>query len=191
MQTDGRLVSCGRRGRGAGRVFERVEGVVEYAGHRRRRAAGTHVCVRGIRRVAARLEEQQRACGFGVALPLGSGSRPRPHRAAASVTFRCRVAEQVPWAKDDGHCARWSTRGRPSCTCPPAALAFGFSATRTRSESPRIGAGCRSIRPCSVGRTYFNGGLLVAGAQCAQLEVSGATQTPVRLVVALGRSHCA
>jgi len=45
--------------------------------------------------------------------------------------------------------------------------------------------------PCSVGRTYFNGGLLVAGAQCAQLEVSGATQTPVRLVVALGRSHCA
>jgi hypothetical protein len=44
--------------------------------------------------------------------------------------------------------------------------------------------------PCPSGRTYFNGGLIVAGAQCAQLEVSGQTPTPVRLVAAFGRRHC-
>jgi hypothetical protein len=60
-------------------------------------------------------------------------------------------------------------------------------------DPSRLASGQAADRfvPCSVGRTYFNGGLLVGGAQCAQLEVSGATQTPVRLVVALGRSHCA
>ena len=44
--------------------------------------------------------------------------------------------------------------------------------------------------PCTSGRTYFNGGLIVAGGQCAHLTLSGATPTPVRLVAALGRSHC-
>jgi hypothetical protein len=60
-------------------------------------------------------------------------------------------------------------------------------------DPSRLASGQAADRfvPCSVGRTYFNGGLLVGGAQCAQLELSGATQTPVRLVVALGRSHCA
>jgi hypothetical protein len=44
--------------------------------------------------------------------------------------------------------------------------------------------------PCASGRTYFNGGLIVAGAQCARLEVSGQTAAPVPVVAALGRHHC-
>jgi hypothetical protein len=45
--------------------------------------------------------------------------------------------------------------------------------------------------PCPSGQTFFNGGLIVAGAQCAELEVSGRRPTPARLVAALGRRHCA
>lgn len=45
--------------------------------------------------------------------------------------------------------------------------------------------------PCAAGDTYFNGGLVVAGAQCAQLEVSGRTAAPVLVVAALGRPECA
>lgn len=60
-----------------------------------------------------------------------------------------------------------------------------------QSPSPlSVGQAADRFVPCSSGRTYFNGGLIVAGAQCAELEVSGQTPAPVRLVAALGRHHC-
>jgi hypothetical protein len=76
-----------------------------------------------------------------------------------------------------------------SASLPRLRLAFQLP----ESAPSRLAEGQVADRfvPCSSGRTYFNGGLIVAGAQCARLEVSGRTATPVRLVVALGRHHCA
>jgi hypothetical protein len=59
-------------------------------------------------------------------------------------------------------------------------------------DPTRLAAGQIGDRfvPCAAGRTYFNGGLIVAGAQCAHLEVSGTAPTPLHVIAALGRSRC-
>ena len=44
--------------------------------------------------------------------------------------------------------------------------------------------------PCAAGVTFFNGGLIVAGAQCGHLQVSQGGGRPVGVVAALGRRRC-
>jgi hypothetical protein len=55
-----------------------------------------------------------------------------------------------------------------------------------------LGNGQVAVRfvPCQQGRTYYNGGVIVAGAQCAEFQVAGPSPTPISLTAAFGRTQC-
>jgi hypothetical protein len=76
----------------------------------------------------------------------------------------------------------------------PASAARLRLAFRLPQDSPaRLAAGQIADRfaPCPAGGpTFYNGGLIVAGAQCAQLQVIVGGRRPVNVVAALGRRRC-
>jgi hypothetical protein len=52
------------------------------------------------------------------------------------------------------------------------------------------GSTVQTFIPCPSGATYYNGGLLVAGPQCAHLTVTVGDSRPIPIVAALGRRRC-
>jgi hypothetical protein len=119
--------------------------------------------------------------GFGVDLPLGGSGGSWTHRPARRVAVQGGVAWRVQRVEDDGHRACWSPRRSPGVarsSLPWLRLAFQLPV----SSPSRLADGQVADRfvPCSSGKTYFNGGLIAAGAQCARLEVGADSGSSTR-----------
>ena len=146
--------------------------------------------------------------------PSAVGSPPPPGWQASSL--RAGSAWIYLWGAvaDDGHAgrlaaSRFPLRGRYDPTKTMVVVPAGLPVTlrvaaassahlrlafQLEQQPPPValksGATLQRFVPCSSGRTYYNGGLLVAGPQCARLTVTIGDRPPVSVVAALGRRHC-
>jgi hypothetical protein len=71
-----------------------------------------------------------------------------------------------------------------------ARLRLAFQPGETSPMRLAEGQGAEQFVACPMARTYFNGGLIVAGGQCARLDVATAGHVPVKVIAALGRRYC-